>query len=202
MYMEDSGVILLERNMALTNESEKQHAILDLVPFNNDCENGVHVRCSVSLSSGSLDLKYDLSGNLSDLILPPHTGRQIRKDGLWEETCFECFFRLNEGQEYWEVNLSPSGGWNVYSFSDYRENRREEKRVGILSLECSRDMSAFSLCCALPLYKLIENPGRINIGLSSILLCSQNGRMFYALSHPASKPDFHEKSGWSLWFVS
>jgi len=52
-----------------------------------------------------------------------------REDRLWEKTCFEFFIKMGTGRSaaYWEFNLSPNGGWNVFSLPGYRQKLKEER---------------------------------------------------------------------------
>ena len=73
----------------------------------------------VRVSGGGLDLTYRVSGDLRNLLVavaePP-----ARADDLWRHTCFEAFVS-GAGGAYREFNFSPSGRWQAYAFSSYRE---------------------------------------------------------------------------------
>ncbi len=50
----------------------------------------------------------------------PAPGGTGRADGLWRHTCFELF-AAGEGDAYREFNFSPSGQWQAYDFTAYRQ---------------------------------------------------------------------------------
>ena len=101
-----------------------------------------------------------------------------------------------EGPEYLEFNFSPSGEWAVYAFCGYRERSGREIATwpGIsvyrsdelleLDVEVNRD--------ALP-------AGRpLRIGLSAVVQEAEGVLSYWALCHPAEKPDFHHSGSFVL----
>src|SRR4051812_19971934 len=101
-----------------------------LAPFSNEPSNpDLKIKVEVDLKEGSeLSLSYRCEGNLdSILIAEPKPGS--RADKLWEHTCFEAFFGIQGQDSYWELNLSPSGDWNLYHFDSYRSGMKREARI-------------------------------------------------------------------------
>lgn len=45
----------------------------------------------------------------------------VRKDGLWQATCFEAFLQPSGQDKYYEFNFALNPAWNAYEFSAYRE---------------------------------------------------------------------------------
>ena len=84
------------------------------------------------LETGLLELTFNLQANHeSDALknLKASTGRESskeRQDNLWKHTCFEAFFARPDSEQYWELNVAPSGHWNLYQFDGYRSGGREE----------------------------------------------------------------------------
>ena len=60
--------------------------------------------------SGTLSLRYVVSGTIGDLSLPPVTA-PARRDELWRTTCFEAFVRASPIAAYHEFNFAPSTAW-------------------------------------------------------------------------------------------
>lgn len=132
---------------------------------------------------GFLELCYRVYGGLDHLLIPPPAARN-RTDGLWEHTCFEAFMRPLDGEGYEEHNFSPSGAWAAYAFSGYREGMRMldadppaiDWRSGVSSELRAR--------IAVPKH-------RLRLGLSAVIEEQGGRKSYWALAHPAAKPDFH-----------
>src|SRR5437867_2105496 len=63
---------------------------------------------------------YLVSAPAGVLVVPPIADEPGRRDQLWRSTCVELFVAAPGEAGYLEVNLSPSGDWNVYRFDGYR----------------------------------------------------------------------------------
>lgn len=155
-----------------------------LKPHPDDPQLPIAIDVELSRNPGELALLYVVSGQIDGLCFPPPAPGS-RADGLWKRTCFEAFFRVPGDDAYGEVNLSPSGEWAAYAFEDYRTGmtaadmgspRIATRRTGqIFELEAQVDLPSGPLCLAL-----------------SAVIEETNGRKSYwALVHPAAKPDFH-----------
>ena len=70
-------------------------------------------------SGSGLALTYHLSGDVRSVRVPP-TLPGGRADGLWRRTCLEAFVR-GAGDDYLELNFSPSTQWAAYRFDAYRQ---------------------------------------------------------------------------------
>ena len=148
-------------------------------------------------SVGALMLEYRLDADLGSLRIP-RTGAGERIDGLWHHTCFEAFVQGCDAPAYREFNFSPSGAWQAYAFSDYRQG-------GPLALsaapriECT-ETGALRLCALVSPPDL--PPGQcLRLGLTAVLE-SEAGKLFYwALAHPPGRPDFHHTGGFALELV-
>ena len=81
---------------------------------------------TISRHQTCLNITYNLTGPLEDLIIAPQAAKPARLWVLWERTCFEFFLARQNTASYWEVNLSPAGHWNVFRLSDYRQGIQEE----------------------------------------------------------------------------
>lgn len=128
-----------------------------------------------------------------------------RQDYLWEQNCLECFFELNHQNGYLEMNSSPNGAYNFYTFDDYRTpNTIPPKHDNWLSI------------CQLDNYHLNDwHTRHISVQFDDYFaqfakpnhICKitkrhptailyQNGEpIYYAIKH-ASPPDFHNKAYW------
>jgi hypothetical protein len=139
-------------------------------------------------AAGTLQLRYEVSGEISALKLPP-AGEPLRADGLWRASCFEAFLRAGPGPgpDYCEFNLSPSRAWAAYRFTGYRDGMSPADPETPPDIAVRAEAGRFTLeatLCGLPAL-----PWRL--GLSAVIE-EQTGRLSYwALAHPPGKPDFH-----------
>lgn len=140
--------------------------------------------------NGVLSLEYRVTGAVAALLLPSPSAR-ARTDGLWRTTCFEAFAGRRDG--YAEYNLSPSGAWAAYGFDGYRE--------GMAALEQSAPMivtrqtpETFVLTTDVMLPLDSDGP----LGLSAVIETLDGGISYWALAHPAEKPDFHHPDSFIL----
>jgi hypothetical protein len=169
---------------------------------------------------GQLTLQYRLSWSLTSpaVLVPLRASARAedpapqRRDGLWQHTCFEAFLAPLGGGSYWELNLSPSGDWNLYRFAAYRSGQQPEERCPQLPFtvmgprpapsqtNCQnpsvRVLLALDLCCPLP-PELAHAP-QLELGLTAVIEQVDGVLSYWALNHPGPEPDFHDRRGWSL----
>ncbi|MGH8508841.1 MAG: DOMON-like domain-containing protein [Gammaproteobacteria bacterium] len=151
---------------------------------------------------GTLRLCYSLEGEVARLRIPlPETPR--RTDGLWQHTCFEAFAMAEGVPGYYEFNFSPSSQWAGYRFHGYR--------AGGVAIEpapppaiavAARDSGRIRLDVALSLEGLLElrQAARLRLALAAVIE-EKNGLLSYwALTHPAPRPDFHHADAFAVVF--
>jgi len=156
---------------------------------------------SLARSAGSLLLEYRLQGSLKNLSRFQQSPGAFRAHELWRHTCFELFFAaLGESAKftYWEVNLSPSGCWNIYRFDNYRSGMREEAAVSRPSFQIVTEDDLLSLNCTLAIGELIDDSTVIEAGPSVVLETVDGKCSFWALNHPEQKADFHNRQSFLL----
>ena len=152
----------------------------------------------VARSEGKLVIDYSLKGPLDMLCMRPPAKVPLRKDRLWEETCFECFIGRDSQKGYWEINLSPAGHWNIYQFDGYRSGMKEASACSLFpSVEASAP-DRFTIRCDLYLNTIGLANIRINIGPCAILKTTDLKMSYWAMGHPGPKPDFHRQDGFEL----
>jgi hypothetical protein len=149
-----------------------------------------------------LRVVYTLTGTVNRLrIPPPRPSRNV--NGLWHHTCVELFVRAQNDAEYYEFNFSPSGEWAAYGFRDYRAaasidtDELEPKiavRQGVETLELSAVLCADRLPGIAP--KI-----RLSLGLGAVIEDLKGSFSYWALKHPAGKPDFHHADSFALEIV-
>jgi hypothetical protein len=147
------------------------------------------------LDARVLSLGFTLKGELDRLNIPGPSA-PVRTDGLWEHTCFEAFLAPSLGEDYFELNVSPSSAWAAYCFPRYREG-------GAPALDLEPRLVVHRRPNRLELHLLVgidptltRSPFRI--GFSAVVE-QQDGRLSYwALRHPEGRPDFHHPIAFAL----
>ena len=138
-----------------------------------------------------LSLRYVLTAELERLrIAPPRPAARV--DGLWRHTCFELFL-AREDPAYREFNFSPSGEWAAYAFAAYRASG-SPLDCAPPAIQCRRAQEALVLEARVA--GLPEGP--LRLGLSAVVEDAAGSLTYWALRHPAAKPDFHDRTSFTL----
>ncbi len=138
-----------------------------------------------------LAIQFVVTGELDRLQLPPVSQSPKRITGLWETTCFEFFFGVPQQDNYWEVNLSPSGDWNVFRLDRYRENLQEEQAIVALPLTVKREGDRLTLALTFDLQVLGLEWGAIELSATSVIQESTGEISYWAVNHAGLEADFH-----------
>jgi hypothetical protein len=96
-------------------------------------------------------------------------------------------------QSYWEFNFSPSGEWAAFAFKSYRdgrpiENDRLDPDITVRSAANSFELEAL---VRLDCFLAITPRAALRLGLSAVIEENDGALSYWALKHPAGKPDFH-----------
>lgn len=163
------------------------------------------LNASARLVRGVFEARFQVTG-LSAVALAAPASHPERKNELWKSTCFEAFLKPvapalpGTDGEYLELNASPSGDWNAYRFTRYREGMREEPGITGLQVAFDRARGILELSADLRRTGLA---GPLDVGLTAVLLeatgdangpaeSGATGReSFWALEHAGTRPDFH-----------
>lgn len=150
-------------------------------------------------AGGGLELHYFAQGGVEAVKWPPPCA-SARADGLWETTCFEAFVQPQGRASYIEFNFAPSTLWAAYRFTGERAGMqlahglsapvfrtRETARTHVLHVRLGLDAMP-----GLP----VEAEWRL--GLSAVIEALDGSKSYWALRHPAPKPDFHNPQGFAL----
>jgi hypothetical protein len=149
-------------------------------------------------ASAELQVTFRLDGDIRRIRVPPPAVPRIATQ-LWRHTCFEAFIAVEGQPAYHEFNFAPSGEWAVYAFSGYRNggplaNEMMRPHIAVRTTDSRLELDAL-----VRLDGLSANHPRasLRIGLSAVIEAS-DGLSYWALRHPADKPDFHDAAGFSL----
>lgn len=147
------------------------------------------IEASVSRGpGGELKVAYVLEGEIDRLLVPePRAPRAAER--LWQHTCCELFVARDGAPGYREFNFSPSGEWAAYAFARCRDGGPlsiPDPRIAV-----KRSTARLELTAAVP-----ADPGKLRIGLSVVV--EEDEISYWALRHPAGKPDFHHPDAFAL----
>jgi hypothetical protein len=153
---------------------------------------------AIDRSPAGLTLVYRLTGDLENLRIPdPRTA--LRADGLWRHTCFEAFIGQTGGRNYWEYNFSPSGAWAAYQFTGYREGMAALMKgaAPIISVDTAGDTLEVTVRVDLS-WLVRAGASSPRLGVTAVIEDRARVLSYWALKHPAEKPDFHHADGFVL----
>ena len=172
-----------------------------LTPFTPDpALEPLQLQAEACLEGTLLRLRYRVVGPLEVLAIPaPASGPPRRLDGLWQGTCLEAFLAGRGCSNYWELNLSPSGDWNLYRFDAYRCGGREETRISGLSASRWERPDRLELELQLNLERLLPPPEPLEISLTAVLEHRLRGCSYWALRHTGEAADFHRRDSFLPW---
>ena len=142
------------------------------------------IEVDLARAPGGFAARYRLVGAPAGVRWPPPQAPE-RADELWQTTCFEAFLATADGG-YHELNFSPSTAWAVYRFDGYRAGMRASDELGVPRIETSEGDGGHELVAAFG-----TNPDATRLGLSAIVQDLDGTKSWWALAHPAGRPDFH-----------
>ena len=155
------------------------------------------INFNVSLTESQATFNYTLTNyvpqkliNDPSLSRPPvqhHKPQLERKDQLWLKDCFEFFIKTGKSS-YLEFNFSLDGKWNVFQFTNYRENKQDHEDLKLTSFQKQIDNSG--LCYS---YILKGNIATTCNSSHATAILYEGGlaNYFNELGHISPEPDFH-----------
>jgi hypothetical protein len=139
-----------------------------------------------------LSFTYRLSADLAALQLP-EPRPAVRTDGLWRHCCFEAFLGRGGANDYWEFNFSPSGAWAAYHFTNYREGMAPHMNGAAPAIAVHMGSETIELAATVDISWLTRSAAGVGLRLGLAAVIEDKARVlsYWALKHPAEKPDFH-----------
>jgi hypothetical protein len=208
--------------MALTNESDliSFQASQVLRPYAlSDRSRDLKVLFSAWRWREHLDFNFILHGStpeaLNSVVLPdvvtPET--RERRDELWKTTCLEFFLAGTNQKNYFEMNLSPSGDWNLYAFDDYRSGMRPATSAEVSLMKVERAVRGDTIIWQGSLRPTTSGDGTLAslltpasngarsglvMGVACVMEYKTGDKDYWALAHAGEKPDFHLRESFRL----
>lgn len=174
-----------------------RNAVFALTPFYWPGKPHPTLTGRLVITAGTLRIEYDLNGLNLPADLPTPSPDPARRLQLWQHTCFELLWGPLHHPNYWELNASPSGDWNLFAFDDYRDGMIEEPRVAAVDIGTQRHARGLRLVCTVPIAGL-EHPGPYRLAPAAIIRLDDGQRTFWATRHPGDAPDFHHPLSFTL----
>jgi len=146
-----------------------------------------------------LSIRYEVHGEIEQILFPVISSTPARKDDLWRATCFEFFIAIQDQPQYWEFNMSPSGDWNIYAMDAYRQiNMREETAFTQLPFEFRKTNDKILLDISVDLNPILQANQVLQIGITTIIQTIDGNESYWALAHPGPHADFHLRESFSI----
>lgn len=162
--------------------------MLSLVPHPSSSPGAVRgIEVHLGRSRNGLHFYYFLRGEIDRIVVPSPVGDRVRRNGLWETTCFEAFLKGEDGDSYHEFNFSPSGDWASYRFDGYRKGMRNAPT----SVDIRTDALENLLAVEARFHADFATTTRLC--LSAMVEEKDGRRSHWALAHAENgDPDFHD----------
>jgi len=150
-------------------------------------------------ASGALAISYTLVADIHRLLIPVAAAPKP-VDGLWRHTCFETFIGMKGSPVYYEFNFSPSSEWAAYRFRAYRDGALidDDLLAPNISVEQTANRLTLAATIRLDRWSLIQPETTLRIGLAAVVEATDGSLSYWALKHPAHKPDFHHADSFTL----
>ena len=165
--------------------------VFSLQPF-QPTKTDLQITGEISRENNILTFRFVLKGDLEKIEIPKIADIPIRKNELWQTTCFELFVGIENSTRYWEFNISPSGDWNVYRFDNYRQGMQEESKIK--SLPCYIYSESRNLLLGtdrFDLRNLTSEDENFHISITTVIKEKDGDISYWALKHCGKEADFH-----------
>jgi hypothetical protein len=170
-----------------------------LVPYPAEELPALEIKGEFQRIENRLSIRFIVTGDVEAVFVPEVAVDPARKHDLWRTTCFEFFLAPQGEPRYWEVNLSPSGAWNVYAMDAYRQvNMREERAMSQVEFQFQKTEAGLSVVANVDLSPLVSADVRLELGITAIIHTLNGHESFWALAHPGPHADFHLRESFQL----
>jgi hypothetical protein len=156
------------------------------------------IQVLVRRSDAELDMTFRLDGDISRIRIPEPAAPRINTR-LWQHTCFEAFVAVDGYPAYHEFNFAPSGEWAVWAFSSYRNGGplSDDSMRPDIAVRAGGDRVELDCRVRLDRVSAIPPLASLRVGLAAVVEAGDRSS-YWAMRHPATKPDFHNADGFAL----
>ena len=165
----------------------------------------IEITGQIERSTQELTINFQLTGEIQQVAIAPPNANPFRRNELWQTTCFEFFLGLKGSPKYWELNLSPTGHWNIYRFDDYRQGMAEELAFHSLPFFVKVQPDSLILTLSLNLEPIINSTQNLEVSITTVIqskineiIFAQDSITYWALTHVAQEADFHQRKSFIL----
>jgi len=137
-------------------------------------------------AAATVNIWFGIGAPASRFVIPEASDPD-RADELWRTTCLEAFLQGAGGDAYREWNFAPSGQWAAYDFGGYREGMSPAEVASPPYIRMEDNLTWWTLGATIA----VDAARKWNLGLSAVLEEKDGTKSYWALAHPAEKPDFH-----------
>lgn len=170
-----------------------------LVPYPAINPPKIDISGEIVRASNNFFIRYEVDGEIDQILLSARSSSPTRTDDLWKATCFEFFIATPYQPGYWEFNMSPSGDWNIYKMEAYRRvGFREETAFTQLPFVLGKSGSKLSLDISVDLNPLLQPKQEVQVGITAIIQSVYGNESYWALAHPGAQADFHLRDSFIL----
>lgn len=175
----------------MTDKLTQQYTLQGFKPLNSvTVKSTVHQNADHSLGK----VVFELHDPKEIVLLPLNQNEHLRKIGLWNETCFEIFLKLDNGH-YIEGNFNLSFNWNMFYFKSYRETPLTEWSAittnPIRDVLLSREKSLLILEFPTEVKNYLREEKIVAISLTAVLKTKDGETHYFAIKHADLTPNFH-----------
>jgi hypothetical protein len=183
------------------NESTAAQSV-QLVPFPDGAiVPSVQITGTATREGNYLSLTYQIEGEVNAILWPELVASPQRIQGLWEQTCLECFIAVPQSPNYWELNLSSNQNWNLFALDGYRSGLQESPTFSKFPFDCYSAFDQVTLTARFNLSLLIAPTDAIELSMTAVIQSISDQRCSYwAIAHAGQEPDFHQRDSFVLRF--
>jgi hypothetical protein len=157
------------------------------------------IEVAIDRGTDGLVVRFRLRGARERLAIP-ELATPRAANGLWRHTCFETFVALADEAAYHELNFSPSGEWALHAFRGYRDGGFVEGEMLRPMIAAEIRADGIEIGARVDLARL--SPRHVDlaldVALSAVVEARDGALSYWALCHPADRPDFHRREAFTL----
>jgi len=176
--------------------------VFELKPFNPQDAAKLRVEARLDHSGSVLTAEFEVFDPEAQVDWPAPLAKAGRGHDLWKQTCLEIFMRDPASGLYWEWNFAPSGEWDAFCFSGYRQRLLHAARAsqGVRLIEPVRAgllRACIDVSFSPLLHQAFLSGDQWQIAPTAVIKTKTHHLSYWAAKHAGAKPDFHAPEGFS-----